>query len=575
MTFTASSDTQTPRRIQTDMPTEAVRLPRLNLRDRLRLAAARPQMLMRTVIAALLVGVTCGVTVAALRHGIDIIATFIFGEPSSAFDTVPASWTALAPIVGSILIAAFFVGFARGEHPGGPAQAMRRVVHHRCTGKVRSFIMQYLGATVAVASGHALGPSGPAVYLGALLGGFTINRLRVPLGTITACGAAAGIASSLDAPVAGVLFAMEVFLLRYTLAAAVPLSVASVAAAAVTHFLYEIPPLPSVEPFTVELLHQLPHLLIVGAVTGATAILFNHNALFILRAASGYPFAARILAAGIIVAAGGLLMPQIMTYSAGLDTLVPTSIGWSAVLLFLVLKFLTTAVCYGCGVPAGLIAPCLIIGATLGTAASITVTAISPETAAAPTLYALICMGAMVGAVVNAPLTSLAIIFELASYDPSVLIPGAVVVVAAQFSRRRLAAGKFKGSIFQAMFVDENIRYEAPASGLGIETQLLNRRVAVADTATDTAATPTGTDYLITTRWGKVNGCKKVVRGGRNPSFAPCEFSLVDCGDWRPEIRQKHTKNTRVVIVTADKQADTHRVYGIIERPSLVRLFRA
>ncbi len=540
------------------MPADISRLPRLTLRDRLRLAAAHPQTQVRTALAAAAVGGACGVAVAALRHGIDFIATLIFGAPMSAFETVPAPWTAIAPIIGGLLLAAVFLGgVRRDEHLNGPAQAMRRVVQRRSDGQARSFVMQYVGATVAVASGHSLGPSGPAVYLGALLAGFARDQLRVPLGAITACGAGAGIAASLDAPIAGVLFGMEVFLLRYTVAAAVPLSAAAVAAAGVTGALYKIPALTPVAPFAAELAQQLPPLLIAGAVTGAAAVLFNRSALQVLRAVKRQPFAARMFAAGVVVAGCGLLMPQIMTYSAGLDTLVPTSIGLFMVLLFLALKFLATAVCVGCGVPAGLIAPCMIIGATIGAAAAIIVTAVSPEAAAATTLYTLVCMGAMVGAVINAPLTSLALIFELASYEPSILIPGAAAVASAQVTRRLLAGVGTAGSIFQALLADDGIRYAAPAPGLGIAARRLNRRVAVVDAAAADPVPPADADYLISTRQGKVDQCSKVLRATGSP--APCAFTLTDCA-------QPHADATgTVAVVIADARAGVHRVYGIIE----------
>ena len=220
------------------------------------------------------------------------------------------------------------------------------------------------------------------MYLGALLAGWVRDHLRIPLATITACGAGAGIAASLDAPVAGALFGIEVFLLRYAIAAVVPLLAASATAAAVASLLYKIPALGPVDPLAGGgVLHQLPYWIVVGIATGATAAVFNRSALRVLRAVGRQPFAARMLAAGVVVTMCGLLMPQIMTYNAGLDIPIPTSIGLFSVLLFLVLKLIATATCVGCGVPAGLIAPCMIIGAAIGTAASIIVATLSPGTA--------------------------------------------------------------------------------------------------------------------------------------------------------------------------------------------------
>ena len=163
----------------------------------------------------------------------------------------------------------------------------------------------------------------------------------------------------------------------------------------------------------------------------------------------------------------------------------------------------------------------------------------------------------MVGAVVNAPLTSLAITFSLASYEPSVLIPSAIIVGAAQLTRLFLM--RDDGSIFQTLLADSGLRYEAPAPELGISTRRLNRRIAILEAGTGGTTPAADVDYLLSMRRGKIEQCEKVNRATN--SFVPCAFALADCA----EANNWNTSRDAITVVVSHGQAGTHRVYGILE----------
>lgn len=182
-------------------------------------------------------------------------------------------------------------------------------------------VLQFVGGSASIISGHSVGREGPVIHVGAASASLLGQWLRLPnnsIRTLLACGVAAAIAASFNTPLAGVIFAMEVVMLSYTLIGFAPVIVAAVSATGLSHVVFggaaafQIPPLHLVS------LLELPWVLLLGAVIGCLAAGYGKGILGLDRLTRPWPIAARMSLAGVLVGAIGLVIPEVM--GLGFDT---------------------------------------------------------------------------------------------------------------------------------------------------------------------------------------------------------------------------------------------------------------
>jgi CIC family chloride channel protein len=138
--------------------------------------------------------------------------------------------------------------------------------------------------------------------------------------------------------------------------------------------------------------------------------------------------------AGMLTGLLALLVPEIL--SIGYDTVNDTLLGnleLSLLLTILAGKLLATALGLGLGLPGGVIGPCLMMGALAGGATGTLLAITLVDHASAPSLYAMLGMGAMMGATLNAPLTALITLVEL-TVNPHIILPGMLAIIAAELT---------------------------------------------------------------------------------------------------------------------------------------------
>lgn len=144
----------------------------------------------------------------------------------------------------------------------------------------------------------------------------------------------------------------------------------------------------------------------------------------------------RVALAGMLVGLAGLVAPEVM--GVGYETVGSVLLGelaLTALLVIAALKLLATTACVGLGVPGGLIGPTIVIGATAGGALGVVGHGFAPEMSAQAGLYAMLGMGAMMGATLQAPLAALAAILELTA-NPNIILPGMLAIVTATLTTR-------------------------------------------------------------------------------------------------------------------------------------------
>ncbi|HHH47564.1 MAG TPA: CBS domain-containing protein [Gammaproteobacteria bacterium] len=399
--------------------------------DKLRTRLAHADALPLLALLGLFCGLVTGGVIVLFRIFIDSVQMgFLPGGDVENYEGLSAFWRFTLPALGGLFIGLLFQ--LAGGAPVGVVHVLERLAYFQGHLPLRNMLLQFVGGAMSIISGHSVGREGPSVHLGAASGSLLGQGLQLPnnsIRTLVACGTAAAIAASFNTPIAGVIFAMEVILMEYTIAGFAPVILAAVSATAVSRAAFGAAPAFIVPPMDMASLLELPYMLVMGIVIGTLAALFIGQLQRITLFGARFPIWQRMTLAGSFVGLCGVFVPAVM--GIGYDTVNQAmlgELGLSFLLLVLAVKVLATTVGLGLGLPGGLIGPTLFIGACAGGALGIVAEYLFPGQVASPGFYAMLGMGAMMSATLQAPLAALMALLEL-TYNPHIILPGMLAVV--------------------------------------------------------------------------------------------------------------------------------------------------
>ena len=269
------------------------------------------------------------------------------------------------------------------------------------------------------------------------------KKLRV----LVACGAAAGISATFNAPITGVVFGFELILREIAVDALVPMVLAAVVADLVGRAFFGSAPIFSQMPYNLVIAHDWQYLLVL--VLGLAAALIGsgfHGILYKLEnlcdaAWGSRPEWARPAVGGILLGVVLLALPQM--YGVGYPVMNRAIAGNLALWFLLILmagKMVTASLTIGIGASGGVFAPSLFTGAMAGTAFGVTADHLFGPAAGAPAVYGVIAMGAVFGAAAHAPLTSIASVVEMTG-NYGLMLPVMLAVGVATLAAGRLSYG--------------------------------------------------------------------------------------------------------------------------------------
>ena len=411
------------------------------LNDRLRTSASGYM-----VVLAVAIGLLGGYGAVGFRHLIRLLQELFWSTdaPGTAWiESLPWYWVVGAPALGGLLVGALVRGFAAEAKGHGVPEVMEAVALRNGRIRPRVVLVKSLASGISIASGGSVGREGPIVQIGSAIGSTVGQLLNVGprrMRTLVGCGAAAGIAGTFNAPVAGALFAVEVILGDFSVPQFSPIVLASVAATVVSHHYlgdlpaFEVPQYILVHP--VELLaYTALGLLAAVTAVGFIRMLYRSEDLFdAVRA----PLPAKAAVGGAAVGALALLMPGVL--GVGYESINLALVGsptLTMLLLLLVAKLVAVCITLGSGGSGGVFAPSLFLGAMLGGAVGLCVQTLMPETTGHVGAYALVGMGAVVAATTQAPITAILVVFELTN-DYRIMLPLMTACIIATMLAARL-----------------------------------------------------------------------------------------------------------------------------------------
>lgn len=347
-----------------------------------------------------------------------------------------------APVVGGLVYGPLVHRFAREARGHGVPEVMLAVARHGGRIRARVAAVKALASAICIGSGGSVGREGPIVQIGAALGSTVGQAVRLPrarLRVLVAAGSAAGIAATFNAPVAGVLFALELVLRDFSPGSFGLVVLAAVVSSVVGRSVLGDTPFLDLPTFTVD--HPATYLLfaVLGLLAGVVGIGFARF-LYVVedlcdRVWRG-PEWLRPAVGGLLLGLVLLALPQL--YGVGYPVLEGGVAGRYAVgflLLLLVGKVVATSLTLGIGGSGGVFAPSLFLGAMLGAAVGQTAHLLAPGLAPTPGAFAVVGMAAVFAGSARAPLTAVVMLVELTGEYSIVLALMLAVVLATGVSR--------------------------------------------------------------------------------------------------------------------------------------------
>ena len=383
------------------------------------------------IILSVVVGVGGGFGAVIFRWLIGAFHTLFFDYGTFLFSHItshPQWLIPLIPMAGGLLVAPITYRLAKEARGHGVPEVMLAVALRG--GIIRPLIAlaKSIASSVCIGSGGSAGREGPIVQIGSALGStvgqmFKMSGERVKI--LVGCGAAAGISATFNAPIAGVLFALEIILGDFTMYAFSPVIISSVIATIISRAFLGNSPAFLVPAYDLVSVWEMPMYIGLGLLAGIFSVLFikvlyKSEDIFeslkinnLLKPALG----------GLILGTIGIFYPQL--FGVGYETISSAlheeMVLW-VLLLLVFLKIAATSLTLGSGGSGGIFAPSLFMGAVLGGFFGNVVHLAFPEVTATPGAYALVGMSAMVAGTTHAPITAMLIIFEMTG-DYRIILP--------------------------------------------------------------------------------------------------------------------------------------------------------
>jgi CIC family chloride channel protein len=383
------------------------------------------------LVLAALVGLLGGLGSVGFRALIRVVQRGAWGEWTYSLALVrshPWWWIVLMPAAGGLLVGPLVYRVAREARGHGVPEVMEAVALRSGLIRARLVVVKTLASALTIGTGGSVGREGPIVQIGAALGSTLgqVTRLSgTQLRTLVGCGAAAGIAGTFNAPVAGALFALEVILGDFAVAEFSPIVISSVMATVVSrHYLGDFPAF-QVPPHELVSAWELGIYVVLGLIAGAVALAF----ISIIYGAedraerTSLPGWVRPAIGGALVGVLALEFPEVLGvgYEATGEALAGR-LGLGTVAMLILVKMLATSITLGAGGSGGVFAPSLFLGAMTGSLVGGVAHDWFPTITGGPGAYALVGMGAVVAGATHAPITAILIIFELTS-DYTLILP--------------------------------------------------------------------------------------------------------------------------------------------------------
>ncbi len=445
----------------------------------------------------MLVGAAAGLGALAFRFLIGAFQQFFFVVLGRLLNGWLGDfrWIVI-PAVGGLIVGPMVYFLAREAKGHGVPEVMEAVALRGGRIRPRVAVVKALASSVCIGSGGSVGREGPIVQIGSALGstfgqifGLSADFTR----TLVACGAAGGIAATFNAPLAGAFFALEVILRDWSAESFAPVVVSAFCATLVSRtYLGDHPAFP-IPQYSVASISELPLFALLGVLCAFVGVAFILLLYWLEDRWDEVPIPEWLkpvpggLLVGVVGTVSLLVVGDLSAYKLGVFgvgyeaisfVLSGSSVAWSLVAAFLLLKLLATTMTLGSGGSGGVFAPSLFMGCMAGAAFGHLAHAGIAGVETTPAAFALVGMGAVFAAASRAPVTAVLIVYEM-TQDYRMILPLMLACAIAL----AIGGSLSRFSIYNLKLVRRGVHIDLP-----FETLLLGK-ITVADSMSTDLAT--------------------------------------------------------------------------------------
>jgi CIC family chloride channel protein len=432
------------------------------------------------VLLAISVGALAAVGAIVLRVLIGWVKWLFFDQgarlsQSFGVESLDRVHLLVVPAVGMVLVSWMVRKWAPEAQGHGVPEVQYSV--RMLGGKIRARVaaIKAIASAISIGSGGSVGREGPIVQIGSSLGstvGQAVGLGPPQIRILVAAGSAAAIAATFNAPIAGVMFAMEVILGSFAARSFGLVVISSVTATAISQAaLGDAPSFRLVEAFTLVSNWEFLLYLGLGVFSGLIALAYVQSIYWFEDSFDAWKLSPSLkaLIGGLGVGAMGFFGSELIfgVGHEGVELALRGEMALSFMLALVLLKILATSVTLGAGGSGGVFAPALFVGAMVGGAFGTVANRLLPELTAPPGAYALVGMAALFGAAAHAPITGIIILFEMTD-NYRIILPLMFAVVVSHL----LASTIYQDSVYSIKLRRKGA-LNAPRDELGVLDLLL------------------------------------------------------------------------------------------------------
>lgn len=465
------------------------------------------------LLRSILVGILVGIVVSAYRFVLtnaEHISFDIYRYFTEHINMIPLLFLGLGT-------AGYLIGLLISKFPmisgSGIPQVKGSIMGYFKYNWFTVLVAKFIGGTIAIIGGLSLGREGPSIQLGACVAEGVSDKIsasRTEKKILMASGASAGLAAAFNAPLAGVMFALEETFKYFSPSILLSTMAAAISADFVSKLFFGMSPV-----FNFNIQNSIPlsgywMLAILGILLGVLGSAYNTTLMYVKKLYkksiwlnSRFKIIIPFVIAGVL----GLTFPIVLGGGHKIISSLNISTSITLLIMIFLVKFLFSMVSFGSGAPGGIFFPLLILGATVGAiVGNIAITYFGYDS----TLFTNFIILAMAGyftAIVRAPMTGVILLTEMTG-SFSNLLSLTFVSIIAYIVTEALGSEPIYESLLESQLADMDIKPDQKADrgekitfeyivqfGSAIENKLI-KDIQLPDTCLIIAIRRNGKDFI-------------------------------------------------------------------------------
>ncbi len=372
---------------------------------------------------SILVGIIVSICAVLFRLSFETLQIFFYNvsldDNSVKLDDIPWLIILLTPTIGGFVIGILVYNFMPYKRSTGIADLIEINSISKNNFSLVTAIKGAFINTLSIGVGASVGREGPIVHIGGIIGSFFSSKLKMnknSMNILIACGVASAVSASFNAPIAGVLFAMEIIIKKNNFETFIPIVISSAIGSVISRIYFGPLAIFSLQELSFNSFAEIPLFIFLGILSSFIAYIFIKSIFLCenLYNKKNIPIWSRPAIGGFIVGLIAIITPEILGVGYyGTNLALSSSIPLWLCMFLLLAKIGATGICLGSRFGGGIFSPSIFIGAMLGSCFGTSVGIFFPELASSISFYTIIGMGAVAAPILGAPISTIMISFEL------------------------------------------------------------------------------------------------------------------------------------------------------------------